>query len=168
MTMMMMMDAYSPINSYAVGAVGLGLGLHALLRPRQEYRRFGLPLELEGAPRAAQGPNKDMDRDRDRDAATVATVSPLIYVKAVREITYGLALIGLEYQGDKRGATTLIGIMALAGLGDGLIVWFHGGDELRWKAVGHWAVAGLGLGSWAAWRAFRAYGEWAAFHALGY
>lgn len=179
--MMTMMDAYSPIHSYAVGALGLGLGLHALLRPREEYPRFGLPLEGAGAPPAS---NKEDRIHNDKTATPTTTtaaahaVSPFIYVKAIREATYGLALIGLEYQGDKAGATTLIGIIALAALGDGWIVWVYGGDgggddnenskkRRGKKAAGHW-VGGVLLGAWGAWRAFRAYGEWAAFHALGY
>lgn len=155
------MNAYSPFHAYALGAVGIGLGFHACLRPREEYHRFGLRLE------SAQPPHL-------REKALIATpdtnpesgsVSPLIYLKAIRESTFGLALIGLQYQGNAAGVTTVAAVLALAALGDGFVVWYHGGKELRRKAWRHWA-AFVGLAGWAGWRTFLWHGEWAAFHAL--
>lgn len=156
------MNAYSPFHAYALGTVCIGLGLHACLRPRQEYPRFGLLLE------PAQSPHP-------REKASIATpaptnpepgfVSPLIHLKTIRESTYGLAFIGLQYQGNAAGVTTLAAVVALAALGDGFVVWYHGPEELRSKAWGHWAVF-VGLAGWAGWRTFLWYGEWAAFHAL--
>lgn len=154
------MDASSPINAYVVGLGFHAVGLHALLRPRQEYARLGLPFD------SAQPHQKDLQGAYISEQSPGA-VSPLIYIKAIRDVSYGLALVGLQYQGNAAGVTTVTAVVALAALGDGLVVWFRGERVERWKAMEHW-VGSLGLGSWAAWRAFRAYGEWAAFHALGY
>lgn len=151
------MNAFSPFNTYFVGFGSLGLALHAFLRPREEYPRFGLPLE----------PGRNDKAELAAGVPTSSPVSPFIHVKGLRELSYGLILIALQYQGNVAGITTVLGVTALVAVGDGLVVWFHGGKETRHKAAGHW-VGSIGLGSWAAWRAFRSYGEWAAFHALGY
>ncbi|ROV88663.1 hypothetical protein VMCG_10332 [Cytospora schulzeri] len=205
------MYAFSPIHSYVLGAGSVGLGLHAFFRPRQEQTRFGLPLEPPSSTSSSTfsstthpGPaasdttgaqaNKNNNSKNSSSSLTGedGTASPLIYLKGVREITYGVALIALQYQGNVAGVTTFAGVVALAAVGDGLVVWFQGGgageegrpegpegpeesagssgsgnDKRKKKAWGHWGAA-VGLGSWAAWRAFVAYGEWAAFHALTY
>lgn len=119
---------------YFLGIGMLLLGLHCFLRPRQEYRRFGLPLEN------AQ-PN-----------AKIPIHSPLIFLKGSREVTYGLALIVLQYQGNANAVTTMAAILSLAGLADGLVVWFNGGQDRKYKAFGH-LFAFVGLAGWAAWRA---------------
>lgn len=164
------MDASSPIHAYVVGLGLHALGLHALLRPRQEYARLGLPLLESAQPQS----HKHLQGTTDIPEESPDTaVSPLIYIKGVRDVTYGLALVGLQHQGDAGGVTTVAAAVALAALGDGLVLWLStcrgaGRRRRRRVAVQHWVVGLLGLGSWAAWRAFRAYGEWAAFHALGY
>lgn len=132
---------------YAIGTGMLLLGLHCVLRPRQEYPRFGLPLE-NAQPNAAKSHG----------------YSPLIFLKGSREFTYGLALIVLQYQGNVSAVTTLVAIVALAGLADGLVVWFNGGRELKHKAFGH-GFAFVVLAGWAAWRAHQAWqdsqeGQW--------
>lgn len=171
------MNGFSPIHSYVFGTVSVGLGLHALLRPRQEYTRFGLPLEPSGpsptntSPISKDTTGSSSGSSGDAGQASLSlsgedgSASPLMYLKSTREASYGLALIALQYQGNSAGVTVVAGTMALAALGDGLVVWFHGGKRFRAKAWGHWGAA-VGLGSWAVWRAFVAYGEWAAFHAL--
>ena len=73
-------------------------------------------------------------------------------LKGIREGTYGLALVAFQYQGNEAAVTAFAAILALAGLGDGFIIWFHGGEKLRYKAFGHWFAFG-GLASWAWWRA---------------
>lgn len=152
------MDAFSPSTTYFVGLGSLGLALHAFLRPRDEYPRFGLPLAPARDANTKAGPAGQVPAP--------GPVSPFIYVKGLRELSYGLLLIALQRQGDVAGVTTVLGVAAAVALGDGLVVWFHGGGELRHRAAGHWGGCLL-LGSWAAWRAFRSYGEGAAFHALG-
>lgn len=156
------MNAYSPIHAYAIGAVGIGLGLHACLRPRQEYPRFGLRLESAQPPHPREKASIATPEKSNPDAGSV---SPLIYLKAIRESSYGLALIGLQLQDNAAGVTTVAACVALAALGDGFVVWYHGGREARRKAWGHWA-AFVGLAGWTGWRTFLWYGQLAAFHAL--
>lgn len=128
--------------TYIAGTACIALGLNSFLRPVHEYPRFGLPLEsslpLDPSPTPASQPK--------------GLVSPLIYIKALRESTYGLTLIALQYQGLERAVTTMLVIMSLAGLGDGFLVWKYGGDGLKMKALGHWATF-VGLLGWAWWRA---------------
>ncbi|KAL3464843.1 hypothetical protein BJX64DRAFT_286030 [Aspergillus heterothallicus] len=116
------MSTFSPVPAYTIGALSLGLGAHSFLRPSEEYERFGLPRES----------------------------SPLMYVKAIRESTYGLALIALQHQGHDDALTTLAAVVSLAGLADGILIWTHGG-LLRQKAFGHWAFFVLVAG-WVWWR----------------
>lgn len=123
------------IPTYIAGAACIALGLNSFLRPEHEYPRFGLPLESSTLPSQPKG-----------------LVSPLIHIKALRESTYGLALIALQYQGLEQAVITMLVIMSLAGLGDGFLVWQYGGDGLKMKALGHWATF-VGLLGWAWWRA---------------
>ncbi|KAI1400031.1 hypothetical protein F4819DRAFT_386504 [Hypoxylon fuscum] len=110
-------------SAYVLGAGSVFLGLHCFIRPKKEYGRFGLPLE---SPPQQKG------------TADVGSVSPLIYLKGIREITYGLALGVLQYQGQDDAVTTIAGIISLAGLGDGIVIWLNGGDEFKHMAFGHW------------------------------
>ncbi|KAJ0115200.1 hypothetical protein J7T55_001610 [Diaporthe amygdali] len=129
-----LVSALNPLLAYILGGGLILLGLHAFIRPRQEYKRFGLPLEH------AQ-PNAKTEKH-----------SPLMFLKGTREVTYGLALVALQYQGNVGAVTAFVVVLALAGLADGFVVWLHGGQELKRKALGHW-FAFVVLGSWAAWRA---------------
>ncbi|OJI96544.1 hypothetical protein ASPVEDRAFT_78310 [Aspergillus versicolor CBS 583.65] len=117
------MSAFNPLPAYAFGAVLLGIGAHSFLRPTKEYERFGIPRHP----------------------------SPLIYVKAIRESTYGLAAIALQYQGHDDALTTVVAVTSLAGLADGFLIRAHGGP-LKSKAFGHWAFFVITAG-WAWWRA---------------
>lgn len=153
------MNAFSPFHAYAVGAGFLGLGLHAYLRPGLEYTRFGLPLERAAHPRERAIIAKP------EPTSEPGLISPLIYLKATREISYGLALVALQYQGNTAGVTTVTAIISLVALGDGFVVRYRGDGELRHKAWAHW-VASAALAAWAGWRLFLGYGEWAAFYAL--
>lgn len=129
------------IPTYIAGTACVALGLNSFLRPVHEYPRFGLPLESlppDPSPTPASQPK--------------GLVSPLIYIKALRESTYGLALIALQYQGLEQAVITMLGIMSLAALGDGFLVWQYGANGLKMKALGHWATFAALLG-WAWWRA---------------
>ncbi|OKL62559.1 hypothetical protein UA08_02946 [Talaromyces atroroseus] len=122
---------------YIAGTLCLALGLNSFLRPTHEYPRFGLPLETQtGTPSPSSKTN--------------GSISPLVYIKAIRETTYGLALIVLQYQGQEQAVTSLLAVLSLAGLGDGFVVWNYG--QLKTKALGHW-VAFVGFLGWAWWRA---------------
>lgn len=140
------LSASTQVIVYSLGALMLLVGLHCFLRPRQEYPRFGLPLE----------------------SAKIQSYSPLMFLKGTREVTYGLTLIVLQYQGNVNAVTTFVGILSLAGLADGLVIWFNSGQELRHKAFGHLFLFVV-LAGWAAWRAKQAWedsqeGKWPEGH----
>ena len=138
------MDPFSPTLTYALGALILLIATSCFARPSSEYTRFGLALEHPPPPSR---------KKRAAPPSSEGSVSPLIYVKGIRELTLGLALLALQAQGGQGAAvTTVAGVVSLAGLGDAFIIWFHGGDGLRYKAGGHFATFLLFAG-WAAWRA---------------
>lgn len=141
-----LISALNPIFAYLLGTGMLLIALNCFLRPRHEYQRFGLPLESA------------------RTSANKKSHSPLVYLKGSRELSYGLALVVLQYQGNVDGVTAIAGIISLAGLVDGLVVWFSGGQGLKHKALGHF-FAFVVLGSWAAWRSHQVWedgrGRWA-------
>ncbi|OTB01388.1 hypothetical protein M426DRAFT_25692 [Hypoxylon sp. CI-4A] len=134
------MTTFSPIPAYFLGAACFMRGIMAIFLPREEYDNMGLPLE-PGFP----GKHDD-DISRRNDS-----VSPLMYFKGLRELTFGASLVAFRWQGHERALTTFTAILSLTRLGDGLVVWLNGGEELRLKAVGHWITA-AGFGWWALWR----------------
>lgn len=151
--------AFSSPCGYAVGTAYILIGVRAYLRPVSEYTRIGLPLERAAHPRArAIIAKPELDSEP-------GVISPLVYTKAGRDVSYGLALIALQYQGNTAGVTTLTAILSLVVLGDGFVVRYRGGDELRHRAWSLWRECFV-LGALAGWRLFLGYGEWAAFHAL--
>ncbi|KAJ6443180.1 DNA polymerase subunit Cdc27 [Purpureocillium lavendulum] len=149
------MATFSPIPSYLFGTAFLGLSLSAILAPRREYARFGLPLEntTTTATTAATTSDKKLfsHSGGNHDDEDTSFASPLMYLKGIRELTYGLALVALQRQGNEPAVTTLVGVLAFAAIGDGFVIWAHGGPRLRAKAWGHW-VPGLGFLAWAFWR----------------
>ncbi|KAM5354454.1 hypothetical protein ACJ41O_001103 [Fusarium nematophilum] len=133
------MTTFSSIPSYLLGSACLARGLMALSSPRKEYAHVGLP--LESPPPTAHQHGSD---------GTNGVASPLMYFKGLREISYGLTLVALQRQGNEAGVTTFAAVLSLVRLGDGLVVWLKG-EELRWRAVGHW-VTGVGFVGWVIWR----------------
>lgn len=144
------MSSLNQTIAYAIGTATLLLALHCFLRPRQEYGRFGLPLENA------------------QTNAKTQSHSPFIFIKGSRELICGLTLIVLQYQGNVNAITSFVAILSTAGLIDGLVVWFKGGQEFKHKAFGHF-LAFVFAGSWAAWRARQAWqdsqeGKWPEGH----
>ncbi|KAH7241590.1 hypothetical protein BKA59DRAFT_478853 [Fusarium tricinctum] len=127
------MTTFSSIPSYILGGACVGRGIMALFSPRKEYGHVGLLLEPS------------------RNTNETGAVSPLMYFKGLREISYGLTLMALQWQSNESAVTTFSAILSLVRIGDGLVVWMHGGDELRYKAAGHW-ITGLGFIGWVIWR----------------
>lgn len=123
---------YSHLPAYILGTACCGRGIMGALSPRAEYGHVGLPLE---------GANSTPER---------GAASPLMYFKAIRELSYGASLIALQKQGQEAALTFLIGVLSLVRLADGAVVWWHGG-ELRWRALGHW-ITGAGFLGWFVWR----------------
>ncbi|CEL01501.1 hypothetical protein ASPCAL01083 [Aspergillus calidoustus] len=151
------MATFSPLPTYLIGTLCLTLGVNGLFRPEAEYPRFGLPLEpppaLTTTTTTRSGTSNrstSLSGPPSPTATSTGTVSPLIYLKSIREITYGLALLALQYQGEERAITTLAAVISLAGLGDGFVVWAFGGER-RGTALNHWGTF-VGLLGWAAWR----------------
>ena len=127
------MTTFSSIPAHVLGAACVGRGIMALFSPRAEYGHVGLLLEPSKIPTES------------------GFVSPLMYFKGLREISYGAALMALQWQGNESAVTTFSAILSMVRIGDGLVVWMNGGDELRYKAAGHW-ITGLGFGGWVLWR----------------
>jgi Domain of unknown function (DUF4267) len=135
--------------AYMLGAMCITLGLHSFLCPFAEYPRFGLPLEASPTPPT---PTSIPAPNYKPEPTPNSTISPLIYLKSIRETTYGMAMIALQYQGQEQALTTMIAIISLAGLVDGFVV-FNYGRDMRIKALGHWAFF-FGFSWWAWWRAY--------------
>lgn len=70
-----------------------------------------------------------------------------MYFKGLPEISYGATLMALQWQGNEAANMMFAAILSLIRLGDGLIVWLHGGDKLRYRAAGHW-ITGAGFIGW--------------------
>ncbi|KAL4967036.1 DUF4267 domain-containing protein [Aspergillus stella-maris] len=147
-------SAFSPLPTYIVGTLCIALGVNAFIFPEKEYPRFGLPLEPPApASESASASSTDSTSSiTTNDIQPRGTVSPLIYIKSVREITYGLALIALQRQGQEKAVTILAGVISLAGLGDGFVVWILVADR-RGTAINHWGTFFAFVG-WAIWRGF--------------
>lgn len=132
---------FSPVPAYLLGSLSLAIGLNSFIRPCGECERFGLPLEPTPSTTSPQiKPSK------------IGAPPALIYLKGIREITYGLALIALQYYGQETAVTIVAAIFSLAGLGDGFMVWNYGGSTLKRKAFGHW-MAWVVFAGWSWWRA---------------
>ncbi|PNY21031.1 Uncharacterized protein TCAP_07292 [Tolypocladium capitatum] len=121
-----MATLFSPVPAPVLGTGCIGRGAMAIPSPRNEYGHVGLPLE-SGA------------------AGAGGVASPLMYFKGIREITFGLTLVALQRLGNEEA------VLSLARVGDGLDVWLHGGEALRWKSLGHW-ITGAGFAGWVVWR----------------
>ncbi|KAH8672380.1 hypothetical protein BGZ61DRAFT_459221 [Ilyonectria robusta] len=136
------MTIFSPIPAYALGAACFGRGVMGVLSPREEYGHVGLPLESHictSPPATADG------------GSTSGFVSPLMYFKGIREISYGLTMMALQRQGNEDALTTVAAVLTLVRFGDGLVVWLYGGEKLRFRAWGHW-ITSAGFLGWVMWR----------------
>ncbi|KAI1808631.1 hypothetical protein F4811DRAFT_500145 [Daldinia bambusicola] len=141
------MSAFSPLSSYILGTACFARGLMAIFSPEAEYNNVGLPVDVD---------TKDpppTDRSDDDDESSTIFTSPLMYFKGIREISYGITLMALEWQGNTAAVTTFAAVLSLVRFGDGLVIWLNGGEKLKFKALGHW-ITGLSFLGWAArrWR----------------
>ncbi|KPM40538.1 hypothetical protein AK830_g6027 [Neonectria ditissima] len=105
------MTTFSSIPSYVLGSACFGRGVMAILSPRKEYGHVGLQLEHSAAitPKSTRP-----------DPTNSGLVSPLMYFKGIREISYGLALMALQWQGNEEAVTTFAAVLSLVRIGDGL------------------------------------------------
>lgn len=123
-----MMFFMTPWPAYLVGTACIGRGVFAILTPRSEYGRIGLP--LEAASSTSTSPSSS-------SVSSSGLVSPLIFFKGIREVSYGLTILLLQHQGLDKALNTFASVLALARCADGAVVWWNGGKELRYRAVGH-------------------------------
>lgn len=137
----------SPIPSYVLGSVFIGFGILGIVSPKKDYEVFGLPLE-------SPSPTPSLSDEKTVSAPGDGTISPYVYAKGLRDLTYGLLYCRLQAQGHDAAITTLTGILCLTALGDGLIVWLCGGDKLKGKAWAHWGTL-IGLAAWVGWRVYQ-------------
>ncbi|KAK6953485.1 hypothetical protein Daesc_005790 [Daldinia eschscholtzii] len=138
------MAAASPLSSYILGTACFARGLMAIFSPEAEYNNVGLPSDID---------TEDPPLKNQHDESSTIFTSPLMYFQGIREMSYGLTLVALEWQGNATAVTTFAAVLSLVRFGDGLVVWFNGGDKLKYKAIGHW-VTGLSFLGWVArrWR----------------
>ena len=136
------MTTYSPIPAYLLGTACIGRGVMAILAPRDEYAHMGLSLEPAHAPVNHTTSTKP---DSSFSTTSLGSVSPLMYIKGIREITFGLTLNVLQHQGQHVAVTLFASILCFTRLADGAVVWLRGGRELRYRAWGHW-LTGVGMG----------------------
>ncbi|KAI5458723.1 hypothetical protein BGZ63DRAFT_51564 [Mariannaea sp. PMI_226] len=140
------MTTFSPYPAYILGAACCGRGLMAILQPRSEYGHVGLLLEPKHPAVTDDAPTPSRV-----DGASNGSVSPLMYFKGIRELSYGATMMALQWQGFENALMTFAAILSLVRFGDGLVVWLYGGKELKWRAMGHW-ITGAGFVGWVAWR----------------
>ncbi|KAI0480924.1 hypothetical protein GGR56DRAFT_671979 [Xylariaceae sp. FL0804] len=140
-------SSFSPYPAYALAALLVGLALNSFASPRHEHERYGLPLE-------------DHPQQQKQSAGAVpapaSALSPTaagwVYVKGTREISYGVVVALLQYQGLDTALTSVLAVVSFLGLADGYIVGTRGGSRLRHKAAGH-GLVGVCIAGWAWWRA---------------
>ena len=76
------MASFSPVPSYGLGGAYFGRGVMAILSPREEYAHMGLPLESKTTTNIPPMIEHKISE---------GFVSPLMYLKGFREVSYGLA-----------------------------------------------------------------------------
>ncbi|KAI9147587.1 hypothetical protein HJFPF1_12615 [Paramyrothecium foliicola] len=130
------MATQSPIPAYVLGTACIGRGVMALVSPSKEYGHVGLPLEPVAEPKYP---------------SQLGSASPLMYLKGIREISYGTIMVALQLQKLEDALTTVAAVLTFVRLGDGLIVWLHEGNDLRFRAWGHW-ITGAAFAGWVGWR----------------
>ncbi|KAL2106966.1 hypothetical protein VUR80DRAFT_5892 [Thermomyces stellatus] len=124
-------------TSYALGTAFVGIGLYTFIRPN--------PLPYIGQP----GPLLTKDESRLTAAKTTAQgddmselVDSLLRAKGTRDIAIGLLFLSHEGHGDDMAVGTLMMLVGLVDVMDGVGMWWRGGEEGRKKAVAHW-VSGI-------------------------
>ncbi|KAL2202122.1 hypothetical protein CC79DRAFT_1338217 [Sarocladium strictum] len=124
-----------------VGTACIGRGCFAILGPRSEYPRIGLALEPSSPPPpTSKSPSSSA-------APKAGSISPLIYFKGIRELSYGLTILLLQYQGLDEALTTLTLVLAGVRVADGLVIALRGGEGVRYKCIGHF-LTGAMMGFW--------------------
>lgn len=80
-------------------------GIRNIITPGNQYFEFGVPREGSDDPVSREG-----------------TVSPLMYVKGIREIGYGVSMEVVGRLHDPRGVTGMLAVGAAMSVGDAVVV----------------------------------------------
>lgn len=80
-------------------------GIRSIITPGNQYYEFGVPREGSDDPVSKEG-----------------TVSPLMYVKGIREIGYGVSMEVVGRLHDPRGVTGMLAVGAVMSVGDAVVV----------------------------------------------
>lgn len=124
-------------TGYVLGTAFIGLGVYPFLR-RSPLPYIGQPLPLlskdEATLAAASTSEKGDDVSR--------LVESLLRAKGGRDVAIGLMFLAHEGHGDDMATGTLMMLVGLVDLADGVQMWWRGGEEGRKKAVAHW-VSGV-------------------------
>ncbi|KAL4812469.1 hypothetical protein BDW67DRAFT_178705 [Aspergillus spinulosporus] len=99
----------SPNIGSNIGTALILRGVRCFVQPGSQYSEFGILQEVS-------------ENSKDR----VASVSALIYVKEIRELGYGIALVSLQSLHDEAGLRLLLWIGAVMSLADAGVVLVFG------------------------------------------
>ncbi|KAH7398022.1 hypothetical protein BKA64DRAFT_643137 [Cadophora sp. MPI-SDFR-AT-0126] len=137
------MSSFSPIPSYILGTLFTLSGIISFISPSTEYKTFGFPI-----PSSSPSPSSTISNSS--SPPSHPQISPYVYAKGIRDLTYGLTFFIFQLQGQDSVITAFTGIVCIAGFVDGVLVWTFGGGW-KGKAVEHWGAVAV-LGSWGLWR----------------
>ena len=121
-------------TSYALGTAFIGLGLYPFLR-RSPLPYIGQPLPLL-AKDEANLTLRSAEKQGQDDMAQL--VDSLLQAKGTRDVAIGLLFLGHEGHGDDMATGTLMMLVGIVDVVDGVGMWWRGGEEGRRKAVAHW------------------------------
>ncbi|KAL4913608.1 hypothetical protein BDW62DRAFT_205378 [Aspergillus aurantiobrunneus] len=104
------MNPHSDSLGALIATTSLSRGIRCVFQPGSQYYEFGIPRE---------GSTDPLSR-------TEGAISPLIYVRGIREIGYSLSVYRVWILGNAQALTVLIGVAAFMSAGDMLVVLIFG------------------------------------------
>ncbi|KAL5042151.1 hypothetical protein BDW71DRAFT_190599 [Aspergillus fruticulosus] len=122
----------SPNIGSNVGTALILRGVRCFIQPGSQYYEFGIPREGSD----------------NRQPHSGGSISPLIYVKGIRELGYGVALVNLQRLHDEGGLRVLLWIGALMSLADGGVVLVFGRRNYQMVAFHLLFAVYLGAAWW--------------------
>lgn len=125
-------------TSYVLGTAFIGLGVYPFLR-RTPLPYIGQPLPLLTKDEAALSATAKTTAQGDDMAQLVES---LLRAKGSRDVAIGLLFLANEGHGDDMAVGTLMMLVGLVDVADGVGMWWRGGEEGRKKAVTHF-VSGI-------------------------
>ncbi|KAL4762238.1 DUF4267 domain-containing protein [Aspergillus foveolatus] len=120
----------NPSSPNIGGNMGTALilrGVRCFIQPGSQYSEFGIPRE------ASENPN-----------GRAESISPFIFVKGIRELGYGIALVSVQKLHDETGLGLLLWIGAFMSLADAGVVLMFG--RRNYQMVAFHLLFGLYLG----------------------